>query len=310
MPWTTDDIPSQDGRTAIVTGSNTGLGFEVAAELAGAGAITVLACRSTDKAEHARTEILDRHPEATVEVLQLDLGDLGQIREAGAETTERFPAVDLLVNNAGVMVPPRSTTADGFELQFGTNHLGHFAYTGLVLPALLAGAPSRVVTVSSLAHQQGRMRWDDLHWERTYDRFRSYAQSKLANLLFAFELQRRLMDAGRNGADGTVSLAAHPGVSATELGRYIPGATLPGVKQVVRLTMSLATQSAAGGARPVLRAATDPEAAGFEYYGPSGFNEMRGAPVVVQPGPHARDRDDWARLWAISEELTGVTYPL
>lgn len=310
MPWTTADIPAQDGRTAVVTGANTGLGLETAAALAGAGATVVLACRNTEKAARARTEIVERHPGATVEVLHLDLGDLAQVRGAAAETIDRFPRVDLLVNNAGVMIPPRTDTADGFELQFGTNHLGHFAYTGSVLPAVLGAEGSRIVTVSSIAHKSGRMRWNDLQWERFYDRFRAYGQSKLANLLFTFELQRRLLEAGENSATGTSALAAHPGVSATELVRHVPGAGLPGVKQLVDVAVSVTSQSAAAGALPILRAATDPDAAGFEYYGPSAFNEMRGHPVVVQPMSQARDQDDWSRLWQISEELTGVTYPL
>lgn len=306
MRWTMDMVPDQDGRTAIVTGSNTGLGFETASGLAQAGARVVLACRGVAKADEARAEILRRHPGAHVETLTLDLGDLSAVRDAAAEAGERFPEIDLLINNAGVMMPPRSTTADGFELQFGTNHLGHFAFTGLVLERLLAVPGSRVVTVSSIAHQQGRMRWHDLQWTSTYRRMPAYAQSKLANLLFAFALARRLATA----AAPTIALAAHPGVSGTELGRYLPGAGLPGVKQLMGVATALVTQPPSRGALPTLRAATDPAAVGSEYYGPDGLRQMRGAPVLVVPDAHALATEDQERLWAISEELTGVTYPI
>lgn len=304
MTWTTADIPSQDGRVAIVTGSNTGLGFETAVELAHAGATVVLACRTPSKAADAKRAIEARTENGSVEVLALDLGDLAAVCTAAAETLDRWPRIDLLINNAGVMIPPKSTTADGFELQFGTNHLGHFAYTGLVLGALTDTAGSRIVNVSSIAHRDGRMRWDDLQWERSYSRMASYAQSKLANLLFTFELDRRLRTAGA----ATICLAAHPGVSTTELARHIPGMSLPGLKQLSRAVGSMVLNSAAEGALPSLRAATDPDAAGSLYYGSSGYREMRGAPEVVMPAPHAVREEDWERLWSVSEELTGVTY--
>lgn len=306
MSWSTADIPSQRGRTAIVTGANTGLGLETAAELAAAGATVVLACRNTSKAAEAKAEIDSRRPTGSVEILALDLGDLSAIEAAAAETRERFPSVDLLIDNAGVMIPPKSTTSDGFELQFGTNHLGHFAYTGRVLELLLATPGSRVVTVSSLAHQAGRMHWDDLQWERSYDRMDAYQQSKLANLLFTFELQRRL-DAAHVE---TVSLAAHPGISATELGRYVPGASLPGIKQLMGVVMSVALQSATAGALPTLRAATDSDAVGAQFYGPAGMREMKGPPVLVMPRRQATDAADMARLWSVSEELTDVEFPV
>lgn len=304
MGWTAADIPDQTGRTAVVTGSNTGLGLETAAVLAAKGATTVLACRDQAKAAAARDDILRRTPGVAVELLRLDLGDLSQVAEAAAETRERFGRIDLLINNAGVMIPPRSTTTDGFELQFGTNHLGHFAYTAQVWPAVRDTAGSRVVSVASLAHRAGRMRWDDLAWERSYNRMRAYGMSKLSNLLFAFELQRRLDSADTD----TISLAAHPGASATELVRYFPGASAPGVKQIIGAATAVFAQPADRGALPTLRAATDPAAAGYEYYGPKGPGELRGLPVLVQPQLHARDQADWARLWTVSEELTGVTF--
>ncbi len=306
MTWTTADIPDQRGRVAIVTGSNTGLGFETAAELARAGATVVLACRTPSKADEARRRIEARTGDATVETLALDLGDLSAIRDAAAETVERWPRIDVLINNAGVMIPPKSTTVDGFELQFGTNHLGHFAYTGQVLGALTATPGSRIVTVSSLAHRDGRMHWDDLQWERSYNRMAAYGQSKLANLLFTFELDRRLRTAGVE----TVALAAHPGVSATELARHLPLASLPGIKTVASALLSATLNSAADGALPSLRAATDPDATGSLYYGSSGYKELRGAPEVVMPAPHAVREADWERLWSVSEELTGVTFPV
>ncbi len=304
MRWTTADIPSQDGRVAIVTGSNTGLGFETAAELAIAGATVVLACRDKTKAAIAADSIRSRTKNGAVEVLAIDLGDLSSVRDAAAETLERWPRIDLLIDNAGVMIPPKSTTADGFELQFGTNHLGHFAYTGLVLEALTSTPGSRVVVVSSIAHRDGQMHWDDLQWERSYNRMAAYSQSKLANLLFMFELDRRL----RLAELPTIALAAHPGVSSTELSRHIPGANLPGVKQLVGGLLSVTLNSAADGALPSLRAATDPDAMGGAYYGPNGFREMRGDPVLVMPAGRALREPDWARLWGISEELTGVDY--
>lgn len=304
MRWTTAHIPSQDGRVAIVTGSNTGLGFETAAELARAGATVVLACRDTTKAAIAADSIRSRTKNGAVEVLALDLGDLSSVRDAAAETLDRWPRIDLLIDNAGVMIPPKSTTADGFELQFGTNHLGHFAFTGLVLDGLTATPGSRIVVVSSIAHSDGQMRWDDLQWERSYNRMAAYSQSKLANLLFVFELDRRL----RLAELPTIALAAHPGVSSTELARHIPGANLPGVKQLVGGLLSATLNSAADGALPSLRAATDPDAMGGAYYGPNGFREMRGDPVLVMPAGRALREPDWARLWGISEELTGVDY--
>ena len=306
MVWTTADMPTQEGRVAVVTGANTGLGLETAAELAAAGATVVLACRNETKAAEARQTIESRHPGAVVEILRLDLGDLAQISDAGAETIDRFAKLDLLINNAGVMMPPHSRTADGFELQFGTNHLGHFAYTASVLPSLTRTAGSRIVTVSSLAHLGGRMRWDDLQWERRYERTGSYGQSKLANLLFTFELDRRLQAAGAE----TVALAAHPGVSATELSRHLPLVGLPGIKQVAAVVTRGFAQSAAEGALPTLRAATDPEASRGTYWGPGGRREFRGPPVLVTPRPHALDEGDQRRLWEVSEELTGVTCPL
>ncbi len=306
MSWGIEDVPNQAGRTAVVTGSNTGIGFETARALAAKGARVVLACRDRDRAAAAQRRIAGESPAAAVEVLELDLSDLAAVRRAAGETCERFDRIDLLVNNAGVMTPPLTRTADGFELQLGTNHLGHFAYTGLVLHLVLAAPAGRVVTVSSIAHQAARMQWDDLQWERRYSRVRAYGQSKLANLLFTFALQRRLVAAGAPA----IALAAHPGVSTTELGRYVPLISTTVVRRLGDVVLPFATQPPAKGALPILRAATDPDAFGGAYYGPGGFGELRGAPVLVRPRAHALDEADQERLWSVSEALTGVRYPV
>lgn len=300
--WTAADIPEQEGRVAVVTGANTGLGLETARGLARRGATVVLAVRNLDKGEAAVADIEGSVPDAVVELLELDLASLASVRDAATELLARHERLDLLINNAGVMLTPRQATADGFELQIGTNHLGHFAFTGLVLDRVLATDGSRVVNVSSAAHRlPGRMRFDDLTVEGRYDRTSAYGRSKLANLLFTYALQRRLEDAGSTAA----ALAAHPGSSETELVRYIPGAS-----SVFRPVVRLVTQSAAAGALPTLRAATDPGATGGQYYGPDGFQEMHGNPVTVPSSKRSRDRALQEQLWTISEELTEVAYPV
>ena len=292
--WSAADIPDQSGRTAVVTGANTGLGFETAKALAARGAAVVLAVRDTDKGKRAAAQM-----GGEVTVAELDLGSLDSIRSA-AESL-RALRIDLLINNAGVMTPPRSTTADGFELQFGTNHLGHFALTGLLLDTLVDVPGSRIVTVSSNGHKMGgAIHFDDLQWERSYSRIGAYAQSKLANLMFTYELQRRLAPRGT-----TVAVAAHPGTSSTELDRH-----LPAVAQPFKAVFSrVASQPAADGALPTLRAATDPGVLGGQYYGPANLAQWRGAPVVVASSDRSYDLDVQRRLWAVSEELTGVTFP-
>jgi NAD(P)-dependent dehydrogenase (short-subunit alcohol dehydrogenase family) len=296
--WNTSDIPDQTGRTAIVTGSNTGLGYETVAALAAKGAHVVLAVRNLEKGKDAVRRIEEATPGADVELQELDLGSLDSVREAAEELRSKHQRIDLLINNAGVMYPsPRQTTADGFELQFGTNHLGHFALTGLLLDRLLPVPGSRVVTVSSLGHRiLAAIHFDDLQWERRYNRVRAYGQSKLANLLFTYELQRRLIGAQ------TIALAAHPGGSDTELMRHLPQVFAPAVGAIA--------QPAAMGALPTLRAATDPGVLGGQYYGPDGFGEVRGYPTLVQSSKQSHDADLQRRLWAVSEELTGVIYPI
>jgi NAD(P)-dependent dehydrogenase (short-subunit alcohol dehydrogenase family) len=293
MSWSIDDIPEQTGRIAIVTGANSGIGFETAKALAGKGAAVIMACRDLDKGRAALDVITDAHPDATVELMRLDLGELASIRSFAEAFAQGYPRLDLLVNNAGVMVPPRGETAEGFETQFGTNHLGHFALTGLLLPLLEASDAPRVVNVSSMAHKFGRMDFDNLNAERRYQAWPAYGQSKLANLLFTRELNRR--------ADGTgvTATAAHPGWTATNL---------QGSSAIMRLGNALFAQAPPQGALPTLRAATDPQASADDYFGPGGFFEVRGAPVPVQPSAAARDEVIARKLWSVSEALTGVHY--
>ena len=295
--WTTDDVPGQQGRLAVVTGANTGLGFETAQVLAARGASVVLAVRNVEKGKQAAARIAAAAPGATVTVQELDLSSLDSVRAAAAELRAGHPRIDLLICNAGVMYPPKQTTDDGFELQFGTNHLGHFALTGLLLEQMLPVPGSRVVTVSSVGHRmQARIHFDDLQWERSYSRVRAYGQSKLANLMFTYELQRRL-----SGAGTTIAVAAHPGFAATELMRHTP---------VAAVVTPLFSQDAAMGALPVLRAATDPSVLGGQYYGPGGFLGLRGYPKLAASSRRSHDEAVQRRLWAVSEELTGVTFPV
>ena len=301
--WTAADVPDQTGRVAVVTGANAGLGLETAAVLAERGARVVVAVRDLGKGETAVGEITRRTPNADVALQQLDLSSLASVRTAADELRAAYPRIDLLINNAGVMYPPKQTTADGFELQFGTNHLGHFALTGLLLDHLLQVEGSRVVTVASIAHNiQAGIHFDDLQWERSYNRVAAYGQSKLANLMFTYELQRRLAAT----QTPTVAVAAHPGISNTELMRHIPGSGLPGFSALA----GLVTNSPAVGALATLRAATDPEVRGGQYYGPSGFRELVGHPVLVQSNRQSHDTDVQQRLWSVSEELTGVKFPV
>ncbi|OCB18860.1 short-chain dehydrogenase [Mycobacterium malmoense] len=300
--WTAADIPDQTGRVAVITGANTGLGYETAAALADHGARVVLAVRNLDKGKDAAARITAKSPHADVALQELDLTSLDSVRTAAERLKSDYDRIDLLINNAGVMYTPKETTKDGFEMQFGTNHLGHFALTGLLLDRLLPVAGSRVVTVSSMGHRiLADIHFDDLQWERSYNRVAAYGQAKLANLLFTYELQRRLAPHGT-----TIAAAAHPGGSNTELGRYTPTVFRP----LVNVFFSVIAQDAAMGALPTLRAATDPGVLGGQYYGPDGFAETRGYPKIVSSSAKSHDPDRQRRLWAVSEELTGVRYPL
>jgi len=300
--WTAADIPDQTGRVAVITGANTGLGYETAAALADRGARVVLAVRNLDKGKEAATRITAQSPDADVALQELDLTSLESIRAAADQLRSEHDRIDLLINNAGVMWTPKSTTKDGFELQFGTNHLGHFAFTGLLLERLLLVAGSRVVTVSSIGHRiLADIHFDDLQWERSYNRVAAYGQAKLANLLFTYELQRRLAPRGT-----TIAVAAHPGGSRTELSRNLPRL----LGRVFSAVEPLVSQDAATGALPTVRAGTDPGVLGGQYYGPDGFGEMQGHPRVVASSAKSHDVDLQRRLWAVSEELTGVVYPV
>ena len=295
--WTSDEVPGQQGRVAVVTGANTGLGFETAQVLAARGASVVLAVRNLEKGKEAAARIAAAAPGANVTVQELDLTSLASVRAAAGELAAAHPRIDLLICNAGVMYPPKQTTRDGFELQFGTNHLGHFALTGLLLAQMLPVPGSRVVTVSSVGHRiRARINFDDLQWERSYSPVGAYGQSKLANLMFTYELQRRL-----SGAGTTIAVAAHPGFAATELMRHSP---------VAAVVAPLFSQNAAMGALPVLRAATDPGVLGGLYYGPAGFLGTRGYPELAASSGRSHDEAVQRRLWTVSEELTGVTFPV
>ncbi|NEA98815.1 oxidoreductase [Streptomyces sp. SID13726] len=296
--WTTTRIPDQTGRLAVVTGANTGLGHETALALAEKGAHVVIAVRNLDKGRTAAALIAERVPNAALSLQELDLGSLASVRTAAKELADRHGAIDLLINNAGVSHSgkQRERTEDGFELHLGTNHLGHFALTGLLLDRLLAAPAARIVTVSSSTHRvRGADHFDDLPWDDDYRAFAAYGRSKLANLLFTYALQRRL------AGTGATALAAHPGGSATELMRNTP--------RPVRMLSELVLQTPEMGALPTLRAATDPAALGGQFYGPDGRGQVRGYPELVTSTDRSYDLDLQQRLWNASEELTGVRYP-
>ena len=291
--WTADDMPDQSGRLAVVTGSNSGIGLRTAAELARHGAHVIMACRSPEKGRAAAESIAADVPGA-VEAMTLDLADLASVRAFADALRERFDRLDLLINNAGVMAPPASRTADGFELQFGTNHLGHFALTARLLDLLRGAAGSRVVTVSSIVHRFGKIDFDDLQWEsRRYAANRAYGQSKLANLLFAYELQRRLDRAGI----AMLATAAHPGWTTTGLQRNAPR---------LRLLNPLFGMAPSGGALPTLYAATADDVEPGGFYGPDGWGGLRGHPTRVRSSVASLDEAVAARLWQVSEDLVGV----
>jgi NAD(P)-dependent dehydrogenase (short-subunit alcohol dehydrogenase family) len=302
--WTAADVPDQAGRVAIITGANTGIGYGAAAVLAAKGAHTVLAVRNVEKGNDAVNRIRAASPNAVVTVQQLDLTSLDNVRKAADELRAAHPRIDLLINNAGVMYTDKASTKDGFELQFGTNHLGHFALTGQLLDNLLPVEGSRVVTVSSVGHRiRAKIHFDDLNLDRNYNRVVSYGQSKLSNLLFTYELARRLKAKGAP----TTALAAHPGAADTELLRNMPG----GIRQVSQFVWThFIAQNADMGAEPTLRAAADPSARNGEYYGPGGIGEQKGHPKVVESSAQSHDEELQRRLWTVSEELTGVTFPV
>ena len=299
MPWNMNQVGSQSGRVAVVTGANVGLGFETALALASKDCTVVLACRNLEKAHTARTQILARHPAAVVECQALDLGSLASVRAFAGDFAKSHTRLDLLINNAGIMMPPYALSEDGFESQLAANHLGHFALTGLLLALIVQTAGSRIVSLSSLAHKWSGIRLDDLHFKNGYDKRAAYGQSKLACLMFAYELQRRLARAGH----ATLSVAAHPGVSATNLFQHMPK-----IVQVLNPLTALVFQSAQGGAQPTLYAALGADIKGGDYCGPGALGEMRGNPVKVGSNRRSRDEAVAAKLWTASEALTGVRF--
>ncbi len=302
--WTAADVGDQAGRTAVITGATSGLGLETAKVLAGHGATVVLTGRDAARAETAAASVRAAAPGAGVEIALLDLASLDSVRAAAADIGGRFDRIDLLINNAGVMFPPPGVTKDGFELQFGTNHLGHFALTGLLLEHLTSVPGSRIVTVSSNGHKAGRIDMADLQSVSRVNPMAAYGRSKLANLMFTYELQRRLEAAGLP----TIALAAHPGTARTELTRHMSVLANTAMSPRFRMLNSWWVQDQATGALPILRAATDPDAIGGTYYGPSGAFQFTGSPVRVRSSIRSHNAEVQRKLWAESEKLTGVSY--
>jgi NAD(P)-dependent dehydrogenase (short-subunit alcohol dehydrogenase family) len=301
--WTTENIPDLNGKVAIVTGANSGIGYYTAVAFAEKGATVILACRNLEKSQAALDQLKAEVPGADVELMQLDLASLDTVRRFAEAFQAKYDRLDLLVNNAGIMMVPYGKTEDGFERQFGTNHLGHFALTGLLLDRILATPGARVVNVSSTGHRIGRMDFDDLMYEHGvgYSSSSAYGRSKLANLLFTYELQRRFEAAGADA----MATAAHPGGANTNLQDEIGERWY--IRPFVPL-MRLMMQSADMGALPTIRAAVDPDAEGGQYYGPGGFMEQRGYPILVQSNGASHNHADAQRLWQVSEELTGVSF--
>lgn len=303
--WTLEDAPDLSGKTVVVTGGNSGIGYEAALGFARKGAEVVLACRDLEKAGAAAAAIRAALPKASIEAMRLDLASLESVRRFAAELVARRATLDVLCNNAGVMAIPQRTTADGFEMQLGTNHLGHFALTGLLLERLLAAPRARVVNVSSNAHKFGRIRFEDLHGQRRYRKWEAYSQSKLANLLFTYELEHRF----ERAAARAISVACHPGYAGTNLqgaGPRMAGSAV--MESVWKLANLVFSQSAAMGALPTLYAATSPDVQGYDYIGPDGVFENSGYPRNARSSDRSYDREVAARLWEISTELTGVRY--
>jgi len=302
---TTEDIPDQTGKWAIVTGANSGIGFSAARELARKGCAVILACRNAAKGKAAKEQIEKEAPGSAVEVCLLDLADLRCVRSFAGQIVDRGRPLDLLINNAAVMaLPTRHTTADGFEAQFGTNHLGHFALTGLLLPALLSAKGARVVTVASIAHHGKAMPFDDLQSERRYKPWAAYGQTKLANLLFGFELERRFRRAGTSA----LSIIVHPGLSNTKIIENGPGAEGGFSAAILEFGFGITAQSSDRGALPTLYGATSQNARGGKFYGPDGIFEWRGYPAEAKLSKAAQDEIAPVKLWSVSEELTGVKY--
>jgi NAD(P)-dependent dehydrogenase (short-subunit alcohol dehydrogenase family) len=296
MGFTAADVPDQTGKTIVVTGANTGLGFEAAKTLAGKGARVLLACRSQSKAQAAKDSILAAFPKAELVIVELDLGSLASIHKA-AEQINQEPRLDVLINNAGIMVPPLQYTEDGFESQFGVNHLGPFALTSLLLDKIRATANARIVSTASVAHRRGKINFGDIDAKKSYNALTRYGQSKIANLYFGYELQRRLSAIG----DDTISVVAHPGVADTELSRYIPKPFM-----LFMPVLKLFFNSAEQGSWPTLCAATMAGVQGGEYYGPSKRGEIAGPAIKVKSNRRSHNKDIAKKLWDLSIEMTGI----
>jgi NAD(P)-dependent dehydrogenase (short-subunit alcohol dehydrogenase family) len=307
MSWSAPDVPDQTGRTVIITGANSGLGYQTAGAMARKGATVVMACRSVDRGESAAATLREQAPDADLDVRECDLASLDSVADFARNVRAEYDELHALCNNAGVMAIPRSETEDGFETQFGVNHLGHFALTGHLLDLLVeTPGETRVVAHSSGAHESGDIDFADLHHEGSYDKWEAYGQSKLANLLFAYELQRRL--AG-TGVDDTIALGCHPGYAATSLQSRGPEQEGSTAKlYAMKAANAVFGQSATQGALPLLYAATAEDVAGGDYVGPGGFLNMRGAPEIQESSAHSYDEDVAERLWARSEDETGVEY--
>jgi NAD(P)-dependent dehydrogenase (short-subunit alcohol dehydrogenase family) len=294
--WNQNNLTDQTGKVIVITGSTSGLGKEAARQLAGKGATVVMAVRNTQKAEGVKKEILSQHPGSDIRIEQLDLGDLASVKGFSDRITAEYDHLDILINNAGVMMCPFSKTKDGFEIQMGTNHLGPFALTGQLMPLLKKTPNSRVVVTSSIAHRQGDIDFSDLNWEkRSYKTMKAYGDSKLANLYFTYELAERL----KGQANAPEVTAAHPGWTKTELQRH---------SGLAKFLNNFMAQKVEIGTLPTIRAAVDPDANSGDYYGPSGFQEMWGNPKKVKSSPLSHDREKAKQLWEMSEKLTQVSY--
>lgn len=299
MTWTIEQAPTQKGRLAVVTGANIGLGFETAMALASKSCDLVLACRNMAKAEAAKAAILAKYPKSKVSCMQLDLSSLKSVRVFAAAFKEKHKKLDLLINNAGIMMPPYSLSEDGFESQFAANYIGHFALTGLLLPLIVQTPGARIVSLSSMAHRWGNIRFDDPNFKSGYNKREAYGQSKIACLMFAYEMNRRLSKAGHS----TLSVAAHPGVAYTNLTQHMPK-----VVNVFAPLMAVVLNNATDGALPTLYAALGEDIKGGDYCGPKDMRQMRGAPIKVGSNKASRDEQAAAQLWTMSEKMSGVKF--
>lgn len=293
-------MQSQTGRIAVVTGANTGLGYQITRLLAGIGMKVIMACRDRKKADVARNLILREHPDASLEIMHIDLSKLSSVREFAGNYKNKYVSLDLLINNAGIMIPPYNKTVDGFESQMGVNYFSHFLLTGLLFETIERTKESRIVTLASNAHKSGKINFEDLNWDRGYSRLKAYGQSKLACLIFAIELDRRIKKAGY----GTLSVAAHPGISVTELVRNVPAILM----MISKPLTAILTHSPEKGAMPILYAALADDVKGGEYFGPQGIAEWTGKPGRAKTTSLAKDESIAKRLWEVSERLTGITF--